>query len=153
LSLAVLLAAAVAAETPSVTLHVPSITCPACQQTISRAMAGETRVSRVSFDVGRRVVRLVLADTATPTDSLVQTILSVGYTAIPVVETAAYRLRGPRAAVSEAVSALLSTPGVRAAEVSNGRLVVTREIGRLDDAEIRAVIRRAAPAVRLAALR
>lgn len=146
---AAILAAAVSVETPSVTLFVPSLSCPICQRAIRRGLEPDTRLAGLEYDISKRTARLVLADTSVPADSFVQAVEAIGYVAAIVVDTAAYRVRGGETDVRAAARALLSTPGVRGVEGGDGRLVVLYEVGRVDADDIRAVVRRAAPRLAL----
>lgn len=137
------------ADTPSVTLFIPSLSCPSCQRNIRNALAGETRIATVEIDAGRGLARLFLADRRAPTDSFVETITRAGYVATPMTEERMFRWRGSERALERAQRALLRTPGVRG-YLRHGEFVkVSVERGRLDDDDLRAVARRAASSLRL----
>ena len=132
-------------------LHIASLSCGTCRRNVQAALAGETRIAALEVNAGRLVVRLVLAETAAPTDSFVQRIRQAGYVATPVVADRMYRwaLAGDDTApLRAATEALQATPGVRGTHLHRSFLKVTFEEGRIGDAEILAVARTAAPRLR-----
>lgn len=144
-----------AAFVPSVTFHIPSLSCPVCARTVTRVLTADTRVASVSLDVPNRLATAVLADPRTPTDSLTQKIEAAGYVVSVRVETFPFVLRGEARARSNgwesARMALLGLAGVRSVRRDADRVDVEVDAGRLRPEDLAAAVSRAAPGLRLEA--
>lgn len=145
------LAPACSATERSVTLSVPSISCPICATRVRAALQGKAGVEGVVVDGSTKVARIALSDPRASADSFVAWVHDAGYVSTIVTDTWAFRLEGVGAQAQRNVilEALRAVPGVRSASSRQirgaTRILVVLEKGRVLEADLQDAVRRLLP--------